>query len=89
MEAKKGTKMHERKYMIKDNRLVKRSNQVPIPENEPLFIFRAKDLKALPVLVAYSMIVDSLDQKESIQRSVEDFRRFMAENPDKIGEPKP
>ena len=81
--------MHERKYMIKNNQLVKRSNQVPIPDNEPLFILRAKDRKALAALTAYSMVVDSLDQKESIQKSVEDFRRFMAENPDLMGEPKP
>ena len=81
--------MHERKYQIKDNRLVKRSNQVPVPEDMPVFIFLAKDRKALAALVAYSMVVDSLDQKESIQKSVEDFRRFMAENPDLMGEPKP
>ncbi|KKK83376.1 hypothetical protein LCGC14_2794020 [marine sediment metagenome] len=81
--------MHERKYEIKDNRLVKRSNQVPIPENEPVFIFRAKDRKALAALTAYSMVVDNLDQKEAITKSIEDFRRFQAENPDKMGEPKP
>ena len=81
--------MWERKYKIIDGKIVKRSNEVPIPDNEPLFLFRAKDRKALAALVAYSMIVDNLDQKESIQKSVEDFRRFMAENPDKMGEPKP
>lgn len=81
--------MHERKYMIKDNRLVKRDNQVPIPEDEPLFIFRAKDRKALAALVAYSMVVDNLEQKEAITKSIEDFRAFQAANPDKMGEPKP
>lgn len=79
----------ERKYKIKEGNLVKRSNEIPIPEDEPVFIFRAKDIKALAALVAYSMVVDNLEQKESIQKSVEDFRRFQAENPDKMGEPTP
>lgn len=81
--------MHERKYEIRDNRLVKRSNQVPIPEDEPLFVLRAKDRKALPVLVAYNMIVDNLTQKEAVKRSIDDFRDFQEKNPDKMNEPAP
>ena len=51
--------MHERKYEIVDNRLVKRSNKVPISAEEPLFIFRAKDRKALLALVAYNMVLQT------------------------------
>ena len=88
--------MHERKYEIKNNRLVKRSNQVPIPDNEPLFIFRAKDRKALPALVAYSLILDNLDQKESVTKTkesvtktIEDFRDFSEKYPFLMKEPRP
>jgi len=81
--------MHERKYEIKDNRIVKRSNQVPIPDEEPLFIFRAKDRKALAALLAYSMILDDLAQKEAVMKSVNDFREFQEQNPDKMAEPSP
>jgi len=81
--------MHERKYQIKDGKLVKRSNQVPIPDHEPLFIFRAKDRKALAALVAYHMILDSLDQKEEVFKSINDFRAFQEQNPEKMGEPRP
>jgi len=81
--------MHERKYKIKDGRLVKKSNEVPIPENEPLFIFRAKDRKALSALVAYNMILDRLDQKESVTKSINDFRDFQEKNPELMQEPTP
>jgi len=81
--------MHERKYKIKDGRLVKKSNEVPIPENEPLFIFRAKDKKALSALVAYNMILDRLDQKESVTKSINDFRDFQEKNPELMQEPTP
>lgn len=81
--------MHERKYEIKDNKIVKRSNQVPIPDEEPLFIFRAKDRKALAALVAYNMVLDNLDQKEAVTKSINDFRQFQEKNPDKMAEPRP
>ena len=81
--------MHERKYTIKDGRLVKRDNQIPIPDDEPLFIFRAKDRKALAALVAYNMILDNLDQKESVTKSINDFREFQEKHPEKMGEPRP
>lgn len=81
--------MHERKYTIKDGQIVKKSNQVPIPDDEPLFVFRAKDRKALAALVAYHMILDNLDQMEEVQKSINDFRRFQEEHPEKMGEPSP
>lgn len=81
--------MHERKYEIRDNRLVKRSNQVPIPDDEPLFIFRAKDRKALAALTAYNMILDNLAQKKAVKRGIDDFRDFQEKNPDLMQEPTP
>lgn len=81
--------MHERKFEIRNNRLVKRSNQVPVPDDEPLFVFRAKDRKALCALVAYNMVLDKLEQKEAAQKSINDFREFQERNPDKMNEPDP
>jgi len=79
----------ERKYKIKDEKIVKRSNEIPIPSNEPCFIFRAKDRKALPALLAYNMILDNLAQKEAVMKSINDFREFQENNPDKMVEPSP
>ena len=81
--------MHERKYMIKDGRLVKRIGEKPVPDAEPLFIFRAQDRKALAALVAYNMILDNLEQKAEVTKSINDFRAFQEKNPEKMGEPSP
>jgi len=81
--------MYERKYTIEDNQLVKKDNQVPVPNDEPVFILRAKDRKALPALLAYLMILDRLDQRESVTLCINDFRKFQEENPDKMHEPEP
>lgn len=79
--------MHERKYTIENNKIVKRSTGVPVPEDEPLFIFRAQDRKALAALVAYSMVVDNLEHRESVTKSINDFRDFQEKNPEKMKEP--
>lgn len=81
--------MYERKYAIKDGQLVKRSNEVPVPGDEPVFIFRAKDRKALAALVAYHSILDNLDQKAEVYKSINDFRAFQEMYPEKMGEPTP
>lgn len=81
--------MFERKYKILDGRIVKKSNEKPIPDDEPIFIFRAKDRKALAALVAYSMILDTLEQKEAVTKCVEDFRKFQLNNPELMQEPTP
>lgn len=79
--------MRERKYKIKDGKLVKRSTEVPVPEDEPLFILRAKDRNALPAIVAYSLICDNLEHRQEVQKSVNDFKNFLRLNPEKMKEP--
>lgn len=79
--------MNERKYRIKDGRLVKRSNEVPIPEDEPVFIFRAQDRKALSALVAYNVILDNLNQKAEVMKSINGFRGFQEKFPERMKEP--
>ncbi len=81
--------MNERKYKIKDGNIVKRNGEKPIPNDEPLFIFRAKDRKALLALVAYNATLDNFDQMASVRKTIEDFRDFQEKNPEKMGEPRP
>jgi hypothetical protein len=81
--------MFERKYTISENRLCKKSNLVPVPDDEPCFILRAQDRKASAVILAYCMTLDSLDQREAVMKCVEDFRRFQEKNPDRMKEPEP
>lgn len=79
--------MKERKYKIKDGKLVKRIGEIPVPEDEPLCIFRAQDRKALAVLVSYRMIVDDLEHKAELTKTINDFREFLANHPERMKEP--
>jgi hypothetical protein len=79
--------MNERKYMIQDNRLVKKIGEVPIPDDEPLFILRAQDRKALPALTAYCSILDTLEHRAEVTKSINDFREFQEKNPERMKEP--
>ena len=86
--------MFERKYKISmeepnKGKLVKKDTSMPIPDDEPLFILRAQDRKALPALLAYSFILDNLEQKMAVAECVNDFRLFQEKNPERMKEPDP
>ena len=81
--------LHDRKYDIIDNQLVKRVGGVPVPNDEPLFILRACDINALPALLGYLMLCDALEQKEMVIRSVKDFKEFARKYPGRMAEPEP
>lgn len=79
--------MKERKYEIRDNKLVKRATGLPVPEDVPCFIFLAKDRKALAAILAYSLVIDEIEHRESVMKSVNDFREFLEKHPERVKEP--
>lgn len=79
--------MHDRKYKIEDNKLVKRSNGLPIPADEPLFILRAQDINALPILVAYHIICKNLSHQANVVKSIIDFDDFRKDHLESMKEP--
>jgi len=79
--------MIERKYTIENNRLVRRSDGVPVPEDEPLFILRAQDIKALPVILAYQIICNNLTHTTNVIKSIKDFTEFRDKYPERMKEP--
>jgi hypothetical protein len=81
--------MLERKYKIdKDTgRLVSRAEGVPVPEDEPLFILRAQDRNALPMLMAYHAICQDLNHQGNVIKSINDFDEFRKKYPDRMKEP--
>jgi len=79
--------MHERKYKILENRLVRRSDSVPVPDDEPLFILRAQDRNALATLMTYVSICVNLEHRRNVMKTVNDFTNFRNNNPEKMKEP--
>lgn len=82
----------EPKYDVTDQgQLVNRASGQPIPDDEPVFIFRARDLFAAPALNAYlralcaadSEIVGH-DHRHAIRNRVRDFERFAQQHPDRM-----
>ena len=79
--------MIERKYKIENNRLVRRSDGVPIPDDEPLFIFRGQDRNALPILLAYQIICRDINHIAGVVKSIKDFTNFKDNHPERMKEP--
>ena len=87
-KLKKGkSDMRERKYKIEDNKLVRRSDGVPVPEDEPLFILRAQDRNALSTIMAYHMICGNIQHQAFIKKSIDDFADFRNRFPERMKEP--
>ena len=68
----------ERKYCILDGKIVNRATKVAIPDNEPIFIFRGKDAKALTALIAYKEACTDPVHQAVIQGRIEEFQAFTA-----------
>jgi len=77
----------EPKYGIRDNRLYNRASGEFIPEDEPVFIFRARDVHAFGILAHYGNEVCNPAHASAILARVNDFKRFWNNNPDRMKEP--
>lgn len=64
---------------------------VPIPEDEPMILFRARDYLALPMLEHYAKLAlaDGCTDfhMQGIQNRIDAFRQFAAEHPDRMKQP--
>ncbi len=71
--------------------LIKRSNEDPIPEDEPIFILRARDYLAIPALQHYRKLSDADDctayHTEGLNAVIANFVRRRRENHDKMKQP--
>ena len=64
-----------------------RSSGEPIPDEEPLFIFRAKDRIAVRILRAYFSAIDDPEHARAVAARLEDFKRFAREHPERMKDP--
>ncbi len=64
------------KYGIVDSRLVNVSTGEPIPESEPIFILRAKDVNAAEAIAHYVSCCEDEAHVRAGQRRIVEFVRF-------------
>lgn len=78
----------EPKYGIKDNRLYNRSSGEVIPDDEPVFIFRAKDALALEALKRYiNLFHPDKEHHKAISERIKDFEKFAGDHPERMKYP--
>lgn len=83
------TQRQEPKYTVssKDGRIVNRSTGVAIPDDEPVFILRAKDAHAGRAIQAYIDLCKSPDHRAVAKSRLLDFIEFAAAHADLVREP--
>ena len=77
----------ERKYDAIDGKIVNRATGKPIPDDEPIIIFRAKDRKSTGMLLAYMTTCEDENHKAVIEGRLNDFIEWQQKNQDVVKEP--
>ena len=77
----------EPKYGIRDGRIINRHTGEPIPDDEPIFVFRAKDRLAVRILTAYFSAIEDPEHARAMAVRLEDFKRFAREHPERMKDP--
>jgi hypothetical protein len=74
-----------------DIRIVKTSNGEPIPDDEPLILFRARDRNALAMLHKYRELCEADGcnefQMEGINNRIAAFINFAMDHPERMKQP--
>ena len=86
MMRKIGSKFH-----IEDGEIIKTSNGQPIPRDEPLFLLRARDYLALPLLLHFRelSLADSCTDYHvtGLTDVIAKFQAFAREHPERMKQP--
>ena len=77
----------EPKYGIRDGRIINRQTGEPIPDDEPILVFRAKDRLAVRILTAYFSAIEDPEHARAVAARLEDFKRFAREYPERMKDP--
>jgi hypothetical protein len=80
------TPYQEPKYAIENGRLISRQSG-PVPEDEPLFILRARDIYAAATIQAYAQKLPNGAHKNAVAIRAEQFQNWAAAHPDRMHEP--
>lgn len=59
----------------------------PIPDDEPIMIFRAKDMLAPQILAYYENLVATSDHKMAVSSRILDFNKFQIDHPERVKMP--
>ena len=79
------------RFHIDGERIVKTSNGQPVPEDEPLFLLRARDRLAVRLLHVYGLMSIkggcTSYHMSSLRTCIEEFKAFAREHPARMKQP--
>lgn len=80
----------EPKYKIKGS-IINRQSGNPIPDDEPIFILRGRDMTAVDMLMFYLSRVKTegcpTEHLHAVQKRIDQFQVFATKNPDRMKKP--
>jgi hypothetical protein len=74
----------EPKYGIRDNQLFNRASNEHIPLDEPVFILRARDMRAGQAMSYYMALFEPGDHRVAVESRLRDFAMFASAHPDRM-----
>lgn len=74
------------KYVIKGGHILNAHTYEPIPKEEPIFILRAKDIHALPMLLNYASHCKA-EHIDAVKEQIAIFMKFSEQHPEVMKEP--
>jgi hypothetical protein len=78
----------EPKYTVLGGRLINRATGKPIPDDEPVFVLRAKDRNAVHMIMHYrSMCLGNVEHYHAVDARVGHFLRFAEQHPLRMKSP--
>lgn len=80
-------KMQEPKYAFEGGCVINRFSREAIPKDEPVIVFRARDIHAIQTLYYYRELVNDQEHADIVMKRIEQFEAFKKEFPDRMKEP--
>ena len=77
----------DRKFKFENGQFVNRVSGEAIPDDEPVIIFRARDVHSLSVLRHYQELVRDGHHERAVQDRIDEFTEFQKNNPTRLKEP--
>ncbi len=75
------------KYLIENDRIINAESKIRIPDDEPIFILRAKDKHAIKTILYYRSQVKKTELAAMVKRRVDEFDEFREQYPNRMKEP--
>ena len=81
------TPVNDPKYAVVEGKFVNRSSGEAIPDDEPVFIFRARDVHAANAITYYAGLCSDQEHDRIVRECAMDFIRFAKAHPERMKEP--